>query len=75
MEFDLNRFLSAQGRCYSQALADFTAFVLSDYTMTLFDAVSPGDVFAKVLEKYYGEGRDKLTLKMLSINNQYTNSE
>ncbi len=30
-------------------------------SMTLFDAVEPGAVFAKVLEKYYGGGRDPET--------------
>ena len=33
--------------------------------MTLFDVVSPNDVFAKVLDKYYNSSRCELTLKML----------
>ena len=32
--------------------------------MTLFDLVSPNDIFWKVLEKYYDGQRDPLTLKM-----------
>ena len=34
-------------------------------SMTLFDVVSPNDVFAKVLDKYYNSSRCELTLKML----------
>lgn len=36
-------------------------------SMTLFDLVSPKDVFNKVLEKYYGGQRDPLTLKMANV--------
>lgn len=36
-------------------------------SMTLFDLVSPKDVFNKVLEKYYGGQRDPLTLKMVNV--------
>ena len=35
-------------------------------SMTLFDTVSPNDVFADVLEKYYDGSRSELTLKMLN---------
>lgn len=35
-------------------------------SMTLFDSVSPDDIFAKVLEKYYQGARDTLTLEMLA---------
>lgn len=35
--------------------------------MTLFDLVSPNDVFVKVLEKYYGGQRDPLTLKLANV--------
>jgi uncharacterized protein (DUF1810 family) len=34
-------------------------------SMTLFDAVSPGDVFAAALDKYFGGARDPLTLQKL----------
>ena len=34
-------------------------------SMTLFDAISPGDVFATVIDKYFDGKRDELTLKML----------
>ena len=34
-------------------------------SMTLFDVVSPNDVFAKVLDKYYNSSRCEPTLKML----------
>ena len=33
--------------------------------MTLFDAVSPNDVFAEVLKKYFDGKRDPLTLEKL----------
>lgn len=34
--------------------------------MTLFDAVSPGDVFSDVLETFYDGKRDPMTLRILS---------
>lgn len=34
-------------------------------SMTLFDAVAPGDVFARVLDKYFGGERDGRTLGIL----------
>ena len=34
-------------------------------SMTLFDAVAPGGVFAAVLDKYYDGRRDAKTLSML----------
>lgn len=36
--------------------------------MTLFDAVSPNDVFNRVLDKYYGGNRDALTLEIIHTN-------
>ena len=36
-------------------------------SMTLFDAASPGDVFARVLEKYFNSRRDRKTLELLNI--------
>ena len=34
-------------------------------SMTLFDAISPNDVFGKVLDRFYGGVRDKRTLELL----------
>ena len=34
-------------------------------SMTLFDAISPDDVFGKVLDQFYGGVRDKRTLELL----------
>lgn len=36
-------------------------------SMTLFDAASPGDVFARVLRKYFDSRRDRKTLELLNI--------
>ncbi|MCD8266821.1 MAG: DUF1810 family protein [Prevotellaceae bacterium] len=33
--------------------------------MTLFDAIAPADVFAEVLEAFYGGKRDQRTLSMV----------
>lgn len=35
-------------------------------SMTLFDAISPDDVFAKVLDVFFFEKRDKLTLEIIN---------
>jgi uncharacterized protein (DUF1810 family) len=35
--------------------------------MTLFDAVSPNDIFAEALKKYFGGERDAVTLAKLSV--------
>lgn len=37
-------------------------------SMTLFDAVSPDDVFARVLDKYFNGQRDKKTLQIIGDN-------
>ena len=34
--------------------------------MTLFDIISPDDIFAEVLNKFYGQQRCELTIRMLS---------
>lgn len=34
--------------------------------MTLFDQVSPNDIFAEVLETFYDDSPDPQTLKLLS---------
>lgn len=36
-------------------------------SMTLFDVVSPNDIFAQVLDTFYGGERDPLTLELLKI--------
>lgn len=35
--------------------------------MTLFDMVSPGDIFARVLDKYFDGRRDNITIEYLNI--------
>ncbi|MDE6144592.1 MAG: DUF1810 domain-containing protein, partial [Muribaculaceae bacterium] len=34
-------------------------------SMTLFDLVSPNDIFAQVLDKYFNGQRDKKTLNII----------
>ena len=36
-------------------------------SMTLFDAVSPNDIFAKALETFYGGERDNKTLEKITL--------
>ena len=33
--------------------------------MTLFDVVSPQDIFARVLDKYFGGQRDSKSIKLI----------
>ena len=35
-------------------------------SMTLFDRISPNDIFAKVLDKYYGGEKDQRTIQILA---------
>lgn len=56
--------LGVEGRDIVSIMSPVDALKLKS-SMTLFDAVSPGDVFAEVLEKYYAGERDELTLRML----------
>ena len=37
--------------------------------MTLFDIVSPDDIFARILEKYFNGQRDRLTIKIINQSN------
>ena len=37
-------------------------------SMTLFDAISPNDVFGRVLDQFYGGVRDERTLELLGEN-------
>lgn len=39
-------------------------------SMTLFDAISPNDVFGQVLDQFYGGVRDERTLKLLGENEE-----
>ncbi|MDE6329402.1 MAG: DUF1810 domain-containing protein [Muribaculaceae bacterium] len=39
-------------------------------SMTLFDYVCPNDVFAKVLDKYFGGRRDQLSIKLIGQESQ-----
>ena len=39
-------------------------------SMTLFDSISPNDIFAQVLEKFYDEERCMLTLNLINIHHQ-----
>ena len=38
--------------------------------MTLFDAISPNDVFGRVLDQFYGRVRDERTLELLEVSNK-----
>lgn len=61
--------LGVEGRDIVSIMSPVDALKLKS-SMTLFDAVSPGDVFAEVLERYYAGERDALTLKMLEVRPQ-----
>lgn len=37
--------------------------------MTLFDIVSPDDIFARIIEKYFNGQRDRLTIKIINQSN------
>lgn len=41
-------------------------------SMTLFDKVSPDDIFGQVLDKYFGGTRDEMTLEMLDMKPETT---
>lgn len=56
--------LAVNGKSASEILGDIDAMKVKS-SMTLFDAISPGDVFAAVIDKYFDGKRDGLTLKML----------
>ena len=43
-------------------------------SMTLFDAICPNDIFAKVLDKYFNGARDNYTLCRLNLDNQLHNA-
>lgn len=56
--------LAVNGKSASEILGGIDAMKVKS-SMTLFDAISPGDVFAAVIDKYFDGKRDGLTLKML----------
>lgn len=62
--YDLARFLDPQRFQYEEALAEMKL----RSSMTLFDAASPGDIFAQVLDTFYGGKRDPMTLELLKRN-------
>ena len=57
--------LALEGRDAVEILGDIDAKKVRS-CMTLFDAVSPEDIFSDVLEKYYSGSRCRLTQEMLS---------
>lgn len=58
-------FLAIEGKSAEEILSWIDAMKVKS-CMTLFDAISPDDIFAKVLEKYYGGIRDVKTLSLLN---------
>lgn len=56
--------LAVEGRTAREILDDVDALKVCS-SMTLFDVVSPNDIFGEVLDKYYGGQRCQLTLGML----------
>lgn len=56
--------LAVNGKSASEILGGIDAMKVKS-SMTLFDAISTGDVFAAVIDKYFNGKRDELTLKML----------
>ena len=57
--------LHLQGVTASQILGDTDAQKLQS-SMTLFDNISPDDIFAQVLDKFYEGKRCRLTLNLLN---------
>lgn len=58
------RLLTVEGRTAREILGNLDAMKVRS-SMTLFDAVSPNDIFGLVLDKYYGGQRCLYTLEML----------
>lgn len=58
------RLLTVEGRTAREILGNLDAMKVRS-SMTLFDAVSPNDIFGLVLDKYYGGQRCQYTLEML----------
>lgn len=74
-KYNLNRFIVAQERDYPIALNELkddarevfgnTDAMKLRSSMTLFDIISPNDVFARVLDKYFNGQRDNRTLTII----------
>lgn len=58
--------LAVEGRSAREILGGIDALKVMS-SMTLFDTMAPGGVFAAVLDKYYGGRRDARTLSMLGV--------
>lgn len=58
------RLLTVEGRTAREILGNLDAMKVRS-SMTLFDAVSPNDIFGLVLDKFYGGQRCQYTLEML----------
>ena len=57
--------LEINGKTIGEIMPGIDALKLKS-SMTLFDRVSPNDIFAQVLDKFFDGQRDEKTLKMLS---------
>lgn len=74
-KYNLNRFIVAQERDYPIALNELKDDAREVFgsidamklrsSMTLFDIISPNDVFARVLDKYFGWQRDNRTIRII----------
>ena len=64
-----NALLSHEGKSV-QAIAPRIDALKIRSSMTLFDQVSPNDIFAEVLETFYDDSPDPQTLKLLSESSQ-----
>lgn len=59
-----NALLEHEGK-HAEDIFGFPDTMKVKSSMTLFDCISPDDIFAQVLEKFYGGKRCNLTLEML----------
>ncbi len=59
--------LTHKGRIIEEIVGGIDAIKVFS-SMTLFDAIAPGDVFGEVLDAFYGGIRDNRTLYLLTIN-------
>lgn len=57
--------LAIEGKTIDEIMPGIDALKLRS-SMTLFDLVSPNDIFAQVLDNFFDGQRDEKTLKMLS---------
>ena len=61
-----NALLRHEGKTAREIFGSIDAMKVKS-SMTLFDLVAPNDIFAHVLEKFYGGQRCELTLKRMNI--------